>query len=125
MVAKAFDADKHAELARAIEQLSPDEAAYFLAKLEAAIRKRKLQLTGYLVAMVVWLVATLGALVFYGTYEGFTGWVFLVPFALVGVVLFAFGAWADKVGRAYDGAHAQPGGSGDGAGGGGGVRRER
>jgi hypothetical protein len=119
MVAKAFDSDKHAELARAIEQLTPDEAAYFLAKLESAIRKRKIQLTGYLVSMLVWLVGMLGALAFYATYDGFTGWIFLVPFALVGGTLFAFGAWAEKVGRAYDGAHdganAQPGGSDDGA----------
>jgi hypothetical protein len=29
-VEKAFDADKHLELAKAIEKLNPDEAAYFL-----------------------------------------------------------------------------------------------
>lgn len=98
LVAKAFDADKHIELARAIEKLSPDEAAFFLAKLEASIRKRKIQITGYLVSMLVWVIAMFFALVYYGTYSGFVGWVFLMPFLLVGVVLFVFGKWADRVG---------------------------
>lgn len=100
MVAKAFDKAKHDELEQAIKNLTPDEAAYFLTKLEAAVRKRKIQLTGYLVAMLVWLAATIFALVFYGTFDGFTMWIFLVPFALVGVVLFFFGSYADKVGAA-------------------------
>ena len=98
LVAKAFDADKHEELAHAIQNLSSEEAAFFLAKLEAAIRKRKIQITGYLVAMLVWVIGMFFALVFYGTFSGFVGWVFLMPFVLVGVVLFAFGKWADKVG---------------------------
>ena len=108
MVAKAFDAGKHDELARAIEKLTPEEAQYFLTKLEAAVRKRKLQLTGYLVAMVVWLVATLGALVYYGTYDGFTAWIFLVPFGLVGLILFAFGKWSEKAGAAAAAAAGPP-----------------
>ena len=49
-----------------------------------SLKKRKIQLTGYLVAMVVWLVGMIFALVYYGTHDGFVGWVFLVPFALVG-----------------------------------------
>jgi len=100
LVAKAFDAGKHAELAEAIENLSPEEAQFFLLKLEAALKKRRLQLIGYLVAMLVWLVATVFALVYFGSHEGFTGWVFLVPFFLVGVILFAFGKWAERVSRA-------------------------
>ena len=99
MVAKAFDADRHAELAQAIENLSPDEAQFFLIKLEAALKKRRLQLIGYLVAMVVWLIGTVFALVYFGTHEGFTGWVFLLPFFLVGVILLAFGRWAERVGK--------------------------
>jgi hypothetical protein len=99
LVAQAFDASKHDQLAAAIEQLSPEEASYFVHKLEAALRKRKLQLTGYLVAMFVWLIAMVGALVYYGLVDGFTGWVFLVPFALVGLVLWGFGRWAEHVGK--------------------------
>ena len=87
------------ELAKAVAQLSPDEALFFLAKLEAVMNKRKLQLTGYLVALVTWLIGTFLALVYFGMHEGFVGWVFLVPFAFVGAILWLFGKWADKVGK--------------------------
>jgi hypothetical protein len=92
-----FDPRKHDELAKAVAQLSPDEAAFFLSKLEAAVTKRKIQLTGYLVAMVVWLASMVGALAYYGTHDGFVGWIFLVPFALVGLILWGFGRYSEKV----------------------------
>ena len=94
-LAKASDAD----LAKAVAQLSPEEALFFLAKLEAVMNKRKLQLTGYLIAFVVWLVGMLLGLVYYGTHDGFVGWVFLAPFGFVGVILWAFGKWSEKVGK--------------------------
>jgi hypothetical protein len=100
LVAQAFDAKKHVDLARAIEQLSPEEAAFFLDKLERALRKRKIQLTGYLVALVAWLVGMTLALAYYGTADGFTVWVFVVPFGIVGVILYGFGTWAERVSRA-------------------------
>jgi hypothetical protein len=90
------------ELAEAIKKLSPEEALFFLAKLEAVMNKRKLQLTGYLVAFVTWLVGTFFALWYFGTHDGFVGWVFLVPFAIVGVILYAFGKWSNKVGKAVE-----------------------
>ncbi|HEX2686189.1 MAG TPA: hypothetical protein VHN14_06205 [Kofleriaceae bacterium] len=99
LVAQAFDAAKHKDLARAVEQLSPDEAAFFLHKLEMALRKRKIQITGYLVAMVAWLIAMTLALVYAGMHDGFIGWVFLLPFALVGAILYGFGRWAERIGR--------------------------
>lgn len=92
-----FDPGKHDQLAQAIAELSPEEAGFFLRRLEAAVTKRKIQLTGYLVAMAVWLAAMVGALIYYGSSDGFVGWVFLVPFALVGAVLWAFGRWSEKV----------------------------
>lgn len=100
LVAQAFNPKKHEDLARAIEKLSSDEAAYFLHKLESAIRKRKIQITGYLVAMGAWLVSMLGALIYFGTHEGFVIWVFVIPFALVGAILYGFGRWSERVGRA-------------------------
>jgi hypothetical protein len=96
-VEDVFDPDKRDNLAKAVAELSPEEAIYFLNRLEAAVTKRKLQLTGYLVAMVVWLASMLGALVYFGTHEGFVGWIFLVPFGLVGVVLWGFGRWSEKI----------------------------
>ncbi len=98
LVAKAFDADKHDELARAVQQLDPEEAAFFLAKLERAIKKRKIQLLGYLVAMLAWALGMVFAFVWYGTHSGFVGWAFLLPFAVVGLILYVFGKWAEKVG---------------------------
>ncbi|MDB4956400.1 MAG: hypothetical protein JWO36_3969 [Myxococcales bacterium] len=98
MVTQAFDAGKHDELAAAVAKLDPAEAEYFLHKLEAALRKRKIQLSGYLVAMLVWVIGMFFALVYFGLANGFVGWVFLLPFALVGVILYAFGKWADRVG---------------------------
>lgn len=101
LVAKAFDADKHIELAEAVAQLSPEEAAYFVAKLEGAIRKRKIQITGYLVAMLAWVAGMLFALAWYGTHDGFVGWVFVMPFGVVGVILYAFGRWSERVAASY------------------------
>jgi hypothetical protein len=97
MVAKAFDKAKHDELEAAVKNLSQEEAQFFLSKLEAAVRKRKIQITGYLVAMFVWLGGMLFALAWYGTHDGFVGWAFLVPFGLVGVILYAFGRYAERV----------------------------
>lgn len=100
LVAKAFDADKHLELAQAIEKLNPEEAQFFLEKLERAIRKRKIMITGYLAAMLVWVLGMVGGLIYYGTAgKGFVGWVFLLPFLFVGIVLYAFGRWAERVGN--------------------------
>lgn len=98
MVAQAFKAESHEDLARAVENLTSEEAAFFLVKLEAAIRKRKIQITGYLVAMLVWIIGMMGALVWYGTHDGFVGWVFIAPFGIVGVILYLFGRWAERAG---------------------------
>jgi hypothetical protein len=87
------------DLANAVAKLSPEEALFFLAKLEAVMNKRKLQLTGYLVAFVVWIVGMVLALAYAGTHDGFLGWVFLPPFAVVGVILWVFGKWSDRVGK--------------------------
>jgi hypothetical protein len=100
LVAKAFDA-KHTnvDLARAIAGLSPEEAEFFLHKLERAFRKRKIQITGYLTAMGAWLIGMVLALAYFGTHDGFVVWVFLVPFGLVGAILYGFGRWAARVSR--------------------------
>ena len=98
LVAQAFDASKHEDLARAVEKLSPEEAQFFLHKLEVALRKRKIQLLGYLVAIIAWVLLMVAALAYFGIADGFVGWAFLVPFAVVGAILYGFGRWANKVG---------------------------
>lgn len=100
LVAKAFDRKQsHEELARAIAQLSPEEAAFFLHKLEMALRKRKIQLGGYLVAMVAWLAGMTLALIYSGMHDGSALWAFIVPFGIVGAILYGFGSWAERVGK--------------------------
>jgi hypothetical protein len=85
------------ELARAISKLSDEQAAFVLDKIERTLRKRKLQITGYLVAMVVWLAGELAVLAYLGTHEGFQAWLFLVPFGLLGAVIYGFGRWAERI----------------------------
>jgi hypothetical protein len=99
LVAKAFGAGSEADLADLIGKLDPVEADFFLRKLEAALRKRKIMLSGYIVAMVAWLVGMVCALAYFGMASGFTGWVFLVPFLIVGVILWIFGGLAERAGR--------------------------
>ena len=100
LVAKAFDRKQsQEELAQAIAQLGPEEAAFFLHKLEMALRKRKIQLGGYLVAMIAWLAGMIGALIYFGAYGWSAAWAFLVPFGLVGAILYGFGTWAERVAR--------------------------
>ena len=100
LVAKAFDRKQsHEELARAIAQLKPEEAAFFLHRLEMTLRKRKIQLGGYLVAMVGWLAGMTLALIYYGMQDGSALWAFIVPFGFVGVILYGFGTWAERVGK--------------------------
>jgi hypothetical protein len=93
----AFDPAKHDALEDAIKKLSPDEARIFLWHLELSVRKRKLQLTGYLVAITLWLVTMVGALAIYGSTSHFVGYLFVVPFGLVGLTLWGFGRAAENV----------------------------
>ncbi|MEZ4368722.1 MAG: hypothetical protein R2939_20965 [Kofleriaceae bacterium] len=87
-------------LADAVARMSNDEAAYFLAKLETALRRRKLQLVGQLVACVGAVIGLVVALAVYGGRSPgqFVGWVFLLPVGLAGLSLLVFGRWADRVG---------------------------
>lgn len=94
-----LDPRKPEAIAEAVAKLSPDEALFFIAKLEAVITKRKIQLTGYLVALVLGVLGLLVAMLVYGSQDGFVGWVFLIPMALVGGCLWAFGRWAEHVGK--------------------------
>ncbi|HEY1813212.1 MAG TPA: hypothetical protein VGG74_12765 [Kofleriaceae bacterium] len=101
-VAAAFSKDGKIDLESAIAELDPEAAQHFLKKLEAAFRKRKIMLSGYLVAIVSWVVGMVFALAYFGVAHGFVAWVFMVPFGIVGAILYGFGAWANRVGRSAD-----------------------
>ncbi|MEZ4359804.1 MAG: hypothetical protein R3B48_06455 [Kofleriaceae bacterium] len=96
---KLMDEDAIAE---AVQKLKPEEAEYFLHKLERAIARRRMQLLGYLAALGVWAVTMFFALAYYGAAgpESFRAWALTLPFAAVGVVLWIMGGLADRVGRA-------------------------
>jgi hypothetical protein len=69
-----------------------------IAAIEKVERRRKLMLAGYLASLVVLLGGMAGAFYVYGTAprDQFWGWVFLLPFALVGGVLWLFGRLARR-----------------------------
>lgn len=95
----AFDKEKQDAVAEAMKQMSPEERDLFIYLLKSKYTKRKIQLTGYLVGLFLWLAGMMFALVIYGTASGFVGWVFLVPFALLGATIWGFGKWSEKIGN--------------------------
>lgn len=93
------DKPSHEELARAIAQLKPEEAAFLLHRLEMALRKRNIQVTGYLVALVAWLAGMTLALIYFGANDASAAWAFIVPFGIAGAILYGFGTWAERVSK--------------------------
>lgn len=83
-----------AELARKIEELTPEQAELFVRALELAMRKRRVLMIGYLATAISLVLGWLWALYIYGKTVGsgeFMAWVFLVPPAIAAVVLVTFG----------------------------------
>jgi hypothetical protein len=79
--------------------LSEDQIERLVRAIEKVERKRKIMLLGYMVAL---LCLVLGQLVAFFIYSAappgtFVGWVFFVPFTLVGLVLWAVGRWARSI----------------------------
>ncbi len=105
-----------AAIAEAIRKLKPEEAEVFLRQLERAIAKRRLQLWGYMLALLIWAVAMFFALAYYGGAdpESFRAWVFALPFGALALVLWGMGALAERVSKAGAprrppaSAHAEP-----------------
>jgi uncharacterized membrane protein len=98
LAAQALDPKKEDDVAKAISQLTPEEAAHFVDLLERAIKRRRIQLIGYITALVVLLVGMFFALAYYGSSEEgeFVGWVFFLPFIAVGLIFYLFGRWANR-----------------------------
>jgi hypothetical protein len=66
--------------------------------LEASLRRRKIELIGYLGAALALIVGMVIALYIYGSSDAnsFVGWVFLIPLALAGAIMWAVGRWAQR-----------------------------
>ncbi|HWM86685.1 MAG TPA: hypothetical protein VNO33_12625 [Kofleriaceae bacterium] len=83
-----------AELAKKLEDLTPEQAELFVRALHLAMRKRRILLVGYLATAISVVLGWLWALYIYGKTRGsgeFMAWVFLVPPALGAIVLVTFG----------------------------------
>jgi hypothetical protein len=86
--------DADADLARKIEELTPEQAEMFVRALHLAMRKRRVLLVGYLATAISLVLGWLWALYIFGKTHGsgqFMAWVFLVPPAIAAVVLVTFG----------------------------------
>jgi hypothetical protein len=95
---KALDAGDLSEVEAELENLSPSEAAEFVRLIEQAMRKRRILLTGYLLALVAMIGGLVLSLYIYATRDpgDFVGWALLIPFVAVGAILFGFGRWARR-----------------------------
>jgi hypothetical protein len=87
-----------AQIEEAIQNMPPEKAAQLVAMLEESLRRRKIELFGYLGAAVVLLLGMVGALWYYGSTESgeFVGWVFLLPLGLAGAIMWGVGRWAQR-----------------------------
>jgi peptidoglycan/LPS O-acetylase OafA/YrhL len=87
-----------AQIEQAIAALPPERAAELVHMLEQSMRRRKIELVGYLAAAVVLLVGMVVALYVFGTAHGnsFIAWVFLVPLTLAGLVMIVVGRVARR-----------------------------
>ena len=79
-------------------KLSQEQIDRLIAQIERVERKRKIMLAGYLLAAFLLIAGqVLAFFVFATTQAGtFVGWVFFVPFLVVGIVLWGFGRWAGR-----------------------------
>lgn len=86
---KASDRD----LEEILAGLTTEETEMFLAALELTMRKRRVQLLGYLATLLCLLVGSAWAFWMYGNREPgeFMGWAFLIPPAAAGLSLWGFG----------------------------------
>lgn len=78
-----------------------EQIAALMRQIERIEKKRKIMLAGYFAALILLVGGQIGAFVVYAnTPPGtFVAWIFLIPFALVGAVLWLFGKWAGALKR--------------------------
>ena len=94
----AGDPERQARLAAAIEKLTPDEAQKVLDILEREMKKRSIQLYGYIASGIVLIVGMLGVLVYWGSVPEGTpvAWTIPIPFLFVAIILWTFGRWSNR-----------------------------
>lgn len=84
------------DLEEILANLTTEEAEMFLSALELTMRKRRVQLLGYLAALFCLVVGLGWAFWMYGRRDpgDFMGWAFLIPPAAAGLALYGFGKLA-------------------------------
>jgi hypothetical protein len=81
------------DIERAVRELPPERAAELVTMLEASLRRRRLELYGYVGAALIVLLGLIGGLVIMGSGKGgtFMGWIFFIPIGLAGLVMWLVG----------------------------------
>jgi hypothetical protein len=81
------------DLEQILANLTTEEAEMFLAALELTMRKRRVQLLGYLATVLLLVLGIAWSFWMYGRRDPgeFIGWVFLIPPAAAGLALYGFG----------------------------------
>jgi hypothetical protein len=94
---KLADPTFRAQIEEGLKNMPPEKAAELVAMLEASLRRRKIELYGYIAAAVVMLVGMIVALYIYGATDhgDFMTWIFLIPMGLAGGVMWWVGRWAN------------------------------
>ncbi|HUQ06770.1 MAG TPA: hypothetical protein VM261_29910 [Kofleriaceae bacterium] len=86
------------QIEEGLKNMPPEKAAELVAMLEASLRRRKIELYGYIGAAAVMLVGMVTALYIYGATDhgNFMSWIFLIPMGLAGAVMWFVGRWSNK-----------------------------
>jgi hypothetical protein len=94
---KLADPAFRAQIEEGLKNMPPEKAAELVAMLEASLRRRKIELYGYIAAAVVLLVGMIVSLYIYGATDhgDLMTWIFLIPMGLAGGVMWSIGRWAD------------------------------
>ncbi len=84
------------QIEEGIRNMPPEKAAELVQMLEASLRRRRIELYGYIGAAVALLLGMVVALYIYGASDhgNFMSWIFLVPMALAGLVMWLVGRWS-------------------------------
>lgn len=95
---KLADPEFRGRIEEAIANLPPDKAAELVDMLEESMRRRKIELAGYIAAALVLLVGMVIAMYAFGraSHRQFAGWYLLLPLAASGVMMIAVSRWANK-----------------------------
>ena len=82
-----------------VSDLNPEEAAIFLRIMELTLKRRRIQLLGYVCAMFAVLIGMITALYIWSQRDPgqFIGYVFFMPVAGGALSIWLFGRWSNRI----------------------------